>query len=148
MSAFISRTAWKSIMWFALFFACFFTTSAVSQYFFVRSQLYASTVKSLDRWADQIARAIYSRDRWTFQSYFNAYYEAPLTYYVVTQDGLLIDVEGFVPGLISQTRWAYAAFYQHPISVTTEVGEPWRIYGKQLKGRVGHRRYFISRSDG
>ncbi len=92
-------------MWFALFFACFFTASAVSQYFFVRSQLYSSIVKSLDRWADQIARAIYSRDRWTFQSYFNAYYEAPLTCYVVTQDGLLIYVEGFAPGLIWESRY-------------------------------------------
>ena len=134
----LPKSLWRYIQWFALFFALFFTLTAVVQYYFVRAQLYRSTLARLDGWASQIGQAIYSRDRWDLTGYHNAYFEAPLNYYVITRDGLLVDLEGFVPGLVVQTKWDYGSFYDHPISVTPkghpEVGEPWRILGKRVVG--------------
>jgi hypothetical protein len=83
-----------------LFFALFFSVVAVAQYVFVRSQLYRTVSAELRTSAEESRREIAYDDHWDLAGFRRALTEAPSNYAVIANDGLLIDVEGLVPGLL------------------------------------------------
>jgi hypothetical protein len=83
-----------------LFFAVFFSLVALAQYAFVRSQLDRTISAELRRSANAIRREIAYKDRWDLAGFRRSLVDAPSDDVVVARDGLIIDVEGFVAGLL------------------------------------------------
>jgi hypothetical protein len=83
-----------------LFFALFFSLVALAQFLFVRSQLDRTISVELRRSADAIRREIAYKGKWELAGFRRWLVNAPQNYVVMASDGLLIDVEGLVPGLL------------------------------------------------
>jgi hypothetical protein len=103
------------------------------QYWFVRAQLYQTTRHELRGWAVQIAQEIAYKDKWDLGGYRRAAIAAP-NWCVVAKDGLVIDVEGLVPGLLGPTTFPNEAVYSSPQTVVTTTRETWRVFGKMVRG--------------
>ena len=80
-----------------------FVSAAVLQHSFVHAQLYRTIRRELGMWAAQIAGEIAYKDRWDLTGYRRAAITAP-SWYVVTEDGLIVDVEGLISGLFGRVE--------------------------------------------
>src|SRR5437879_5990491 len=81
--------------------ALVFLFVAEIQHSFVRHQIYETIASDLSSWANEIAREIAYVDRWDLKGYRQASVTVP-SWYVVTKSGLIVDVEGLVPGLFGR----------------------------------------------
>jgi len=117
----------------ALSFAVIFSCVAVAQFIYVRHQTYRTIRSELQDWANELAAAAVSEGKWDIQGYQNM---APLVpnSYVVTSDGLLVDVEGFIRGLIPSVKKPEESLYESPQRRTTDIGEKWLLFGRRLAG--------------
>ena len=81
--------------------ALVFLSAAFLQHAFVHAQLYRTVRRELGMWAAQIAGEIAYQDRWDLTGYRRASIAAP-SWFVVTEDGLIVDVEGLISGLFGR----------------------------------------------
>src|SRR5262249_16963447 len=51
---------------------------------------------------------------------------------ILTPDGLIIDIEGFVPGIFGRVYAPDDSIFTGPTSWQTPVGENWRVFGRKL----------------
>jgi len=111
--------------------ALIFSAVALVQHWFVHRQVYQTTVQELSLWADQVADEIAYRDKWDLRGYRQAAIPAP-AWNVLTRDGLIIDIDGFIPGIFGPVYAPDNSIFAEPISWQTEVGENWRVFGRKL----------------
>jgi Putative DNA-binding domain len=116
-----------------LFFATVFAVATTVQHHFVHTQLYGTTARELSSWAVQIANEIAYKDHWDLQGYRRASLDVP-SWNIVTKDGLIIDVEGFIPGLLGQVEPLDESILNGPKTVVTSVGETWRLFARKVAG--------------
>jgi Putative DNA-binding domain len=53
---------------------------------------------------------------------------------VVSEDGLIIDIEQFIPGLFGKVELLDESIYNSPKTVKTSSRETWRLLGKEVRG--------------
>ena len=118
----------------ALIFAGLFTLIAIAQGLWLRWHFKTTTRAQLSAWADLVSAEIHIGKQWDIQEYRQSSINAPM-YYVLTKSGLVIDIEGFIPGVIGRVT-APDVPANTPATITTETGETWRILATRVKGGV------------
>ena len=113
--------------------AIVFTGVALLQHWFVHWQVHRTTSLQLGSWAEQVAAEIDYRDKWDLKGYRQASIPAP-AWYVLTSNGLLIDIEGFLPGVFGRVSPPDDSVFVAPQTVETAVGDTWRLIGKKVEG--------------
>jgi hypothetical protein len=108
---------------------------AVSQHWFVHAQLYETTKQELDAWAAEVTKEIGFKEKWELEGYRRASITVP-RWYVVTRDGLIIDIEGFIPGLFGHVELPDESVYSAPQTVVSTVGEKWQVFGRKVTGGI------------
>ena len=127
------KAARKPTTRFVLGLAILFILSGNIQHWFVRRQVYATAKSELDAWAEKIDREIAYQDSWSLKGYRNAGIDAP-NWYVVTSKGLVVDIEGSIPGLLPPVTPPDELIYGESQTVVSEIGERWRLFRKKLEG--------------
>lgn len=110
-----------------------FVGTAVVQDWFVRTQLYRTANRELDSWAATVEKEIAYNDQWHLAGYRNATILIP-SWDVVTKDGLILDVEGFMPGLFGKAEPMPESIFDKPTTIVSAIGETWRLFGKKVAG--------------
>jgi hypothetical protein len=113
--------------------ALLFGLTAVIQHQFIQYQLRIARESEAGKWAREISGELAYTTKWNLEGFRRAAWAAPNDF-VLTKEGLLIDVEGFVPGLIPQVTLPDGLDYGHPKSLISEIGEPWRLLAKKVQG--------------
>jgi Putative DNA-binding domain len=129
----MNKSARNRLLFALLFFAGLFTLIAWLQYWFVKDELRRTIVSEMNDWADEVVGEINYNGKWDLAGYRRSNPEAP-TYYVVTSDGLLVDVAGLVNGMIPPVRVPEGLIYDQPFSVISDIGERWRLFAKKVRG--------------
>jgi hypothetical protein len=120
---------------FATVLAVLFTLCAVAQYVHVTHQNRATTEADLESVAAQIGQEIAFTNAWNLTGFRRAEFAAG-SYFVFTQDGFQIEMGEFIPGLIDRVALIDGPTYEKPKTVTTPVGETWRLLTKRVQGGV------------
>jgi hypothetical protein len=113
--------------------AALFAVIAFFQRWFIHDQLHRNVRTELQSWAEQVTKEIESGDGWDLKGYRRASIHVP-AWYVVGKDGLLIDVEGFIPGLFGRISPPDESIFSAPATVKTAFGEKWRVFGRRVLG--------------
>lgn len=118
-----------------LFFAALFTLVASLQYWFVKNQLHRTIVAEMNDWADEIVEEINYDGKWDLAGFRRANPEAPI-YFVETPDGFLLDVAGLVEGMVPLVSLPPGLVYDQPFNFVSNLGEPWRLFARRVRGGV------------
>ncbi|MFZ0680263.1 helix-turn-helix domain-containing protein [Candidatus Binatus sp.] len=129
----MNKSARNRLLFALLFFAGLFTLIAWLQYWFVKDQLHRTIVSEMNDWADEVVDEINYNGKWNLAGYRRSNPEAP-TYFIVTADGFLVDIEGLVSGMVPAVRVPAGLIYDQPFSVVSEIGEQWRLFAKRVRG--------------
>jgi hypothetical protein len=105
-----------------LAFTVLFTAAALAQYYFVRAQLNSADESQLKGWITEIEKEIADHDHWDLLGFRRSSVQAP-NFYVIASDGLLVDTEGFVSGLIPQVIMPRDSFSDRPVNFESAIGE-------------------------
>ena len=134
---FVYRVIRKRTPMFALVFAVLFTIIAIAQYLFVRHGVYRASELQLQQWADQVATEIAYKEKWDLTAYRQSEEVQAPHVFVFTSDGILLEIVGFVPGLIGQAKLLDDSIFTGPQTVkVAETGETWREYAIKVKGGI------------
>ena len=112
-----------------------FSGMTITQHWFVHAQLGITTEQELGAWAAEVTKEIGFKNNWELEGYRRASIMAP-AWYVVAKDGLIIDIEGFIPGLFGHVELPAESVYSAPQTVVTAVGEKWRLFGRKVTGGI------------
>jgi hypothetical protein len=118
-----------------LFLTALFVGMSRIQHWFIHKQLDRTTKRELSLWAKQVVDEVAYKDRWDLAGYRQALIEVPI-WAIVAKDGLIIDIDGFVPGLLGKVELPNEAVFIAPQTVTSSVGETWRLFGKKVAGGI------------
>jgi hypothetical protein len=130
---FSALTNGRRIRWAALIFAILFTISSICQYLFVQHQARATRLSELNAWANELKKELAYEAKWNLTGFRRADINVP-SFCVLTRRGLIVEIEGFVPGLISQVQMPQNSTYDRPRTITTETGESWRLLSRRVNG--------------
>jgi hypothetical protein len=122
----------RQILWVLLFSTLFFSVVAIVQYIVVENQARKTALSQLKNWTEEVKEAISYIDDWDLKKYRRAAILSP-RYYVIAENGVVIDIEGFVPGLIPSPKVLMNLVPSNPTTVTRIAGEPWRLLLKNLQ---------------
>ena len=117
-----------------LFFAIFFSLVAFAQFLFVRSQLDRTISVELRRSANAIRREIAYKEKWDLAGFRRWLVDAPSNYVVMASNGLLIDVEDLVPGLLPRVSLPAGIGVGKSSPFESSVGERWHLFVRALDG--------------
>ena len=121
---------------FFLAFVCLaivFAGMAILQHWFVHKQLYQTTKQELTSWAEQVVSEIAYKDKWDLAGYRRAAIMVP-GWFVVTKNGLIVDIEGFIPGLFGKVELPNERIFDAPQTIISTIGETWRLFGRKVVG--------------
>jgi hypothetical protein len=110
-----------------------FAGMATLQHWSVQARLQRTTREELGLWANQVANEIAYKGNWDLAGYRRASIAAP-SWEVITRDGLVIDIEGFTPGIFGLAQLPNESVFAAPQTIVTPVGEAWRLFGRKLMG--------------
>jgi hypothetical protein len=108
---------------------------AAAQYLFIRYQLKNADQLEYKKWAKELKQELNYTTKWDLKKFRQADWEAPASY-IFTKNGHLIDIYGFVPGLIGQVTLPTGLNYNKTITITSEIGEKWRVLSKRVTGGI------------
>jgi hypothetical protein len=108
---------------------------ATAQYLFIRNQLKNADQLEYKKWAKEIKQELNYSTKWDLKKFRQADWEAPASY-IFTKNGLLIYLDGFVPGLVGQVTLPTGLNYNKLKTITSETGEKWRVLSKRVTGGV------------
>ena len=106
---------------------------------FVSYQIRKTTTSELNESADKIANEIYKNDKWDLVSYRQVFIPSISSWYVFSADGLLIDNEAPIPGLLNLFRsveFPTNLIFETPQTVVSEVGGKYRLLARRIRGGV------------
>jgi hypothetical protein len=105
----VLRSLGWALPWFALLFSVVF----VLQYAFVRYQISRSIDDELKSASSQLRSELRFAEKWQIEAFRQAnFFEVP-NWIIVEKGGTLIDIDGFLPGLIGAVRPLPDDVYQH-----------------------------------
>ena len=110
-----------------------FISLALLQHWFVHKHVYSTASRELASWAVQIADQIAYKTQWDLTGYRRADITVP-SWFVVTEDGLVIDIQGFIPDLFGKAEPINDSIFDSPKTVVTSCGETWRLFGRRVRG--------------
>jgi len=110
-----------------------FVLLALIQHWFVHEHVYRTVSQELASWAVEVADHIAYKTKWDLTGYRRAAIDAP-SWFVVTEDGLVIDIEGFIPNLFGKVEPFDDSIFDSPKTVVTTTGETWRVFGRKVRG--------------
>jgi hypothetical protein len=113
--------------------ALIFTAPARVQHQFVHSQVYRTTSKELALGAEQVASEITSDGKWDLKDYRNSISlpSEPPAWYIITRDGLIVDIAGFIPGIVERVQAPEVPILK---GLPTAVGETWHLLQTPVEG--------------
>jgi hypothetical protein len=113
--------------------ALIFTGLARIQHQFVQSQVYRTTSQELASGAEQVASEITSDGKWDLKDYRNSISlpSEPPAWYVITHDGLIVDIAGFIPGIVERVQAPEGPILK---GLPTAVGETWHLLQTPVEG--------------
>src|SRR5262245_50286286 len=114
-------------------FAGFFTLVAAGQYLFVRFRTYRDTERDLTSQAKRVVEAV-GPDWASLDAGRRSDLPIPRCL-ILTQDGQVLSLTGFVPGVPSRVSLPAAVSSTEPVTVTNEVGEQFRVLVSRWRGR-------------
>jgi hypothetical protein len=90
--------------------ALVFAGLARIQHRFVHSQVYRMTSQELASKAEEIAGEVAYEDKWDLKDYRDSsgLPGEPSDWYILTRDGLIVDITGFIPGVFGRVRLSVA----------------------------------------
>jgi lipid-A-disaccharide synthase-like uncharacterized protein len=94
----------RQILWVLLFSTFFFSVVAVVQYIVVENQAKKTALSELNNWTQEVKEAINYVDHWDLAKYNQAAILTP-RYYVIAENGVVIDIFGFIPDLIPSPKF-------------------------------------------
>jgi len=127
------RLASKRLSFLAFILAALFTLSGLTQYSYVTRKNRLTTKAELRPGADRIRQELAFTNSWNLSGFRRSEFTVP-NYFILTRDGFQIEMGDFVPGLIDRVALVDDSIYEKPKTVTTEVGEKWRLFAKKLIG--------------
>ena len=104
---------------------------ALVQHRYVQYQINKTYEDQLDTYAKQVSKELVVTDKWQLEQYRRAAIQVP-QWTIVEDSGLLIDVEGVVPGFYDQVELVDKNIFITPKNITTDTGESWRLFGRKL----------------
>src|SRR5439155_11218425 len=116
-----------------LVLAVLFTLSALLQYQFARFQLMQNLTAQLEAYARELRDELVITDTWDISSFRQATPAAP-DFFIVAKDGLIVDVEGFVQGLLPRIIRAPGSIFDQASTVTASIGERGTLLWEQGLG--------------
>lgn len=122
----------RQILWVLLFSTLFFSVVGIVQYIVVENQARKTALSQLKDWTQEVKEAISYIDDWDLKKYRRAAILAP-RYYVIAENGVVIDIEGFIPDLIPSPKFLMNLVPSNPATLTRIGGEPWRLLLKKLE---------------
>lgn len=125
----------RTVLWFMAFFAVLFGAIAFLQFWSIRAQIYSQAKTNLLQSAADVDSLIDYKGNWDLDGYNNGYVES-LNYYILTSDGLIIDIEGFTPSLIGRTIWPYSDITERPFTISTSFGDTLRVLRHKIEGGI------------
>lgn len=131
--SFLKTPTAKKIRLASLTFAILVTGCAIAQYWFIYWQTSKTAHQDFQMWADEVKRELREKGGWNLDKFRQADWSAPGAF-LLTTNGLILDIEGFVPGFIGPVSLPDNLIYETPFNFTSEIGEVWRIFAKKLKG--------------
>src|SRR5262249_34352726 len=113
--------------------ALVFAGLALIQHQFVHSQVYRTTTEELASGAEQIAREVTYEDTWDLRDYRDSIGlpGEPSAWYILTRDGLIVDITGFIPGVFGPVHAPEDSIFR---GLPTTVGETWRLLQVRVEG--------------
>jgi len=129
----VLRTLWKGGGRFFLCLMIVFAGMAIIQHWFVHAQLYRTTKQELATWSEQVVSEIAYKNKWDMVGYRQAAIMVP-RWFVIAKNGLIVDIEGFIPGLFGKVELPNEPIFTAPQTVTSAVGETWRLFGRKVIG--------------
>jgi hypothetical protein len=133
--AFLNTPLGRKLRLAALIFALLFTASAVAQYLFIRTRIQKTSQAEFQAWTEELRHEVNYTTNWNLKKFRQADWTAPGCY-VFSTNGLVLDIEGFVAGLVYHVTLPEGLAYGAPTNITSGVGETWRILAKKLRGGV------------
>ncbi len=136
-SKLFSKNIFRQIIPLALFFAFFFSVTAILQYFFVEYQTTKAIESQLESWANEVNQAVKYEDRWNRKEFDRTLQSSP-NYCIVTNNGLVFDIYnfdklGFIPALTNSSSLLNKLKTEKLQWDSTEAGEKWRLCLKRIK---------------
>jgi hypothetical protein len=110
-----------------------FAAIAILQHWFVHDEADRTADQELALWASQVSSEIAYRDKWDLRGYRNAAINVP-SWYVLGQDGLVIDIEGDIPWVLGRAQMITGLNEGSPQTVVTKVSEAWRLLARRVEG--------------
>jgi Putative DNA-binding domain len=110
----------------------FFFLVAFIQTEYLQIQARKEVFSQLVYWATEVDSALRFTDKWDLIKYRQASILAP-QYYVIREDGIIIDIEGFIPQLVPTPKLSLNLQRNIVQSLTTELNEKWRVILKSVK---------------
>jgi len=123
----------KRTVAFAIILAPVFTALAFIQICIVRHEAWDALRQEQSGWEKDVAAEIAYADGWNLQGYRNASLAVP-AWYIVTSNGQVVDIEGYVQGVFTTASLPYNSVFHDPDDVTTTTGEKWRLFARKLDG--------------
>lgn len=113
--------------------AIIFAGVAFVQHWFVHSQIYRTTSRELASGAEQIASEITYEGKWDLKDYRNSISlpSEPPAWYIITRDGLIVDIAGFIPGILGRVQAPEVPVLK---GLPTAVGETWHLLQTPVEG--------------
>jgi len=133
--AFFKSTVARKIRLAALAFALVFTLTALAQYLFLWTQINHRARSEFLGWATELKRELNYQGKWDLGKYRQAEWSAPGCV-VCTPSGTILDLQGFVPGLVGNVMPPPGLESGRCATITNEIGELWRINCKQVLGAL------------
>ena len=127
------RVASNKLFPLAAILAALFTMCALAQYLYVAHQNRATTEAELEPLAGEIGQEIAFTNSWNLTGFRHSQFAAG-SYFVFTQEGFQIEMGEFIPGLIDRVAVSDESIYEKPKTVTTPLGEKWRLWGSRVQG--------------
>jgi hypothetical protein len=122
----------RQILWVLLFSTFFFSVVAIVQYIVVENQAKKTALSELNQWTQEVKEAINYVDHWDLAKYNQAAILTP-RYYVIAENGVVIDIFGFIPDLIPSPKFLMNLEPAKPATVTTFAGETYRLLVKKIQ---------------
>src|SRR5437773_10058895 len=99
-----------------------FCATSVLQYRFTHAKLIGAVASRLGAWGQELREQLVLAGKWDIGGFRRADISAPY-YFVLTADGLLIEAQGFAPGLLPRMRIPTDPIYEQPTEITSPLGE-------------------------
>jgi len=106
---------------------------------FVGHQIRKTTTAELNESADEIAKEIYKNDNWDLVSYRQVFIPSISSWYVFSADGLLIDNEAPISGLLNlfqSVKCPTNLIFGTPQTFVSDVGGEYRLLAQKISGGI------------